>query len=127
MVRMVLLGPNYIHLMSAGHMSDYMYEWRNLYKHSQQGWEALNNLIKSFWFRRTGRGGATGRGKGKKSKLTSVAKWLQRRMMWMGGWTEESVLAEWEKIQQEEKEQAEEAATQPASPPLGLVGGGTNI
>eukprot|EP00978_Attheya_sp_CCMP212_P016287 scaffold42532_cov35-Attheya_sp.AAC.1 len=91
---------NYIHLMSASHMSDYMYEWWNLlYKHSQQGWEALNNLIKLFWFRRTGRGGATGRGEGKKSKLASVAKW----------------------IKQEEKEQAQEAATAPP-PPLRLVG-----
>ena len=128
---------NYIHLMSAGHMSDYMYEWRNLYRHSQQGWESLNNLIKSFWFRRTGRGGATGRGKGKRSKLASVAKWLQRRMMWMGGWTEESVLARWEILQKAEKEKAKEntaaeaalaasaaAAIQAVTPPLGLVGVG---
>ena len=128
---------NYIHLMSAGHMADYMYEWRNLYRHSQQGWESLNNLIKSFWFRRTGRGGATGRGKGKKSKLASVAKWLQRRMMWMGGWTEESVLAQWDILQKAEKEKAKEnaaaedtsfasaaAAMQTETPPLGLVGVG---
>jgi hypothetical protein len=88
---------NYIHMLAAGHISDYLYKWRNLYKHSQQGWESLNNLIKSFWFRRTGRGGATGAGKGKKSKLNSVAKWLQRRMMWVGGWEEDTILAEWEK------------------------------
>eukprot|EP00978_Attheya_sp_CCMP212_P018996 scaffold52668_cov71-Attheya_sp.AAC.2 len=43
----------------ASHMSDYLYKWHNLYKHSQQGWESLNNLITSFWFHRTGRGGAT--------------------------------------------------------------------
>jgi hypothetical protein len=94
---------NYIHLMSAGHMADYMYEWRNLYKHSQQGWESMNNLIKLFWFRLTGRCGATGRGKGKKSKLRSVAKWMQRRMMWMGGYDEARVLSEWAKIQEELK------------------------
>eukprot|EP00978_Attheya_sp_CCMP212_P037724 scaffold180647_cov51-Attheya_sp.AAC.1 len=69
---------NYIHMLSAG-------------------WESLNNLIKSFWFRCTGRGGATGAGKGQKSKLNSVAKWLQHRMMWVGGWEEDSILAEWEK------------------------------
>ena len=54
-------------------------------------------MIKSFWFRRTGRGGSTGARKGKKSKLNSVAKWLQRRMMWVGGWEEDTILAEWNK------------------------------
>ena len=49
---------NYIHLLSSGHMSDYLHKWRNLYLHSQQGWESLNkNLMKIFFFRRTGRGG----------------------------------------------------------------------
>ena len=61
---------NYIHLLSSGHISTYLFKWRNLYRHSQQGWEALNSLLKTFYFRRTAHGGAaTGQGKGKKSNF----------------------------------------------------------
>eukprot|EP00978_Attheya_sp_CCMP212_P027273 scaffold91300_cov34-Attheya_sp.AAC.1 len=82
----------------------------------------MNNLIKSFWFRRTGRGGATERGKGKKSKLRSVAKWMQRRMMWMGGYDEARVLSEWAKIQEELKiGEAVEAEILPVPIGIGLV------
>ena len=41
---------NYIHLLGAGHISEYLYRHRNLYRHSQQGWEAFNKLLKSFFF-----------------------------------------------------------------------------
>jgi hypothetical protein len=30
---------NYLHLLSPRHMSDSLRKWRNLYIHSQQGWE----------------------------------------------------------------------------------------
>eukprot|EP00978_Attheya_sp_CCMP212_P018561 scaffold50946_cov66-Attheya_sp.AAC.1 len=60
---------NYMHLLSSGHISEYLYKWKNLYVHSQQGWESLNNQFKTMWFRRTGRGGAANGGKGPKSKL----------------------------------------------------------
>ena len=73
---------NYIHLLSSGHMSDYLKKWRNLYIHSQQGWESLNNMMKIFFFRRTGRGG----GKYTKSKLKPLARWLQRRLIWLCGY-----------------------------------------
>eukprot|EP00978_Attheya_sp_CCMP212_P031968 scaffold122791_cov33-Attheya_sp.AAC.2 len=36
-----------------------------------------------MWFRRTGRGGAANGGKGPKSKLIPMGKWLQRRIIWM--------------------------------------------
>ena len=43
---------NYIHMLGSGHISEYMYKWRNLYEHSQQGWEAFNALLlKTFFFR----------------------------------------------------------------------------
>ena len=48
---------NYIHLIGSGHISEYLFEWRNLYEHSQQGWENLNNVVKKYYFRRTPRGG----------------------------------------------------------------------
>jgi hypothetical protein len=81
---------NYIHLLSSGHISEYLHKWKNLYAHSQQGWESLNNQFKTMWFRRTGRGGAANGGKGPKSKLIPMAKWLQRRIIWMCGfeWNE---------------------------------------
>jgi hypothetical protein len=74
---------NYIHLLGAGHIAEYMFHWRNMYQHSQQSWEAFNSLLKTFYFRRTGRGGAANQGKGPKSKLKPVARWIQRRMIWM--------------------------------------------
>ena len=39
---------NYIHMVGSGHIGDSLLRWRNLYRHSQQGWEALNDLIKTF-------------------------------------------------------------------------------
>jgi hypothetical protein len=41
----------------------------------------LNALIKSYFFRRTNRGGLSKNG-AKKSKLLGIARWLQRRIMW---------------------------------------------
>lgn len=51
---------NYIHMMGSGHFAEYLYKWRNLYQYSQQGWEAMNSMIKTFFFRRTNHGGAAG-------------------------------------------------------------------
>jgi hypothetical protein len=82
---------NYIHLLGAGHISVYLHQWKNIYKHSQQGWEALNSLIKTFYYRRTQRGGAANQGKGRKSKLLPIARWLQRRTIWLAGYTEDSI------------------------------------
>lgn len=39
---------NYIHMIGSGHFEEYMAKWGNLNKYSQQGWEALNALIKFF-------------------------------------------------------------------------------
>ena len=72
---------NYIHMLAAGHISTYMVEWRNLYKHLQQGWESFNSLLKSFFFRRTSRGG----GRGLRSKLVPIGRWLQRRLLFLCG------------------------------------------
>jgi hypothetical protein len=81
---------NYVHLMSSGHIAEYLVKHRNLYRHSQQGWEAFNALLKSFFFRRTGRGGGRG---GAKSKLKPLARWLQRRVLWLCGLTQEELAA----------------------------------
>jgi len=64
---------NYIHMLGAGHIGEYLLYHCNLYKHSQQGWEAFNSLLKTFIFCRTGRGGAGNKGMGKKSKIIPIA------------------------------------------------------
>jgi hypothetical protein len=40
---------NYIHMIGCGHLTYYLREWRNLYRYSQQGWEALNSLLKNIY------------------------------------------------------------------------------
>jgi hypothetical protein len=44
---------NYIHQLISVHISYFMFKWKHLYHHLQQGWEALNALIKAFYFRTT--------------------------------------------------------------------------
>ena len=81
---------NYIHMIGAGHIADYLYKWRNLYRYSQQGWEAMNSLVKTFFFRRTSHGGGV-RGVSKKSRLIHIARWLQRRLIFLCRITEGSI------------------------------------
>jgi hypothetical protein len=77
---------NYIHMMSSGHLSTYLFKWKNLYRHSQQGWEAFNSLVKTFYFRRTQRGGRSNAGRGRKTRLLPIGRWLQRRVVWLCGY-----------------------------------------
>jgi hypothetical protein len=77
---------NYIHMIGAGHFKHFLVKYRNLYRFSQQGWEAYNHLIKSFYYRRTQRGGAKGRsGEFKVSKMEPIAKWIVRKLFWQQG------------------------------------------
>ena len=48
---------NYIHMLSSGHIAEYMFRWRNLHRFSQQGWEHFNSLLKVFFFHQTQHGG----------------------------------------------------------------------
>ncbi|KAI2497530.1 hypothetical protein MHU86_16984 [Fragilaria crotonensis] len=81
---------NYFHMIGSGHVADYLYKWKNLYRFSQQGWEAMNSLIKTFFFRRTNHGGGV-RGASKKSRLIPIARWLQRRMVFLCRIDEETI------------------------------------
>jgi hypothetical protein len=76
---------NYFHMIGSGHLTYFLREWRNLYRYSQQGWEALNALIKNIFYRRTQRGGNKGDGTENNSKMEAVAKWLQRRLFFLSG------------------------------------------
>jgi hypothetical protein len=81
---------NYLHsMLSSGHILDFLYKYKNLYRHSQQGWESLNHLLETFYYGRTGRGG----GKYDRSKLKSIGRWLQRRTLWLCGWEEDRMQA----------------------------------
>ena len=71
-------------MIGAGHLSYYLQKWRNLYRYSQQGWEALNSQIKTIYFRRTQRGGNKGDGEFN-SKVEPIGKWLQRSLFWKMG------------------------------------------
>lgn len=51
---------NYIHIIGAGHLHYYLSKYRNLYKFSQQGWEAMNQKLKHFYFNNTNHGGSYG-------------------------------------------------------------------
>ena len=81
---------NYIHMIGSGHIANYLYKWKNLYRYSQQGWEAMNLLIKTFFFRRTSHGGGV-RGDSKKSRLIPIARWLQRRLVFLCRITESTI------------------------------------
>ncbi len=76
---------NYIHMIGAGHFTYYLRRWRNLYRYSQQGWESLNAQIKSFFFRRTQRGGFGGTLEQRNSKVEPIAKWIQRKLFFLTG------------------------------------------
>ena len=72
-------------MIGSGHMMQYMVRWGNLTKYSQQGWEALNALIKLFFFTRTNKGGGNScfSADSKKSKLVPIGKLMQRRFFWV--------------------------------------------
>ena len=81
---------NYIHMIGSGHIAEYLYKRKNLYRYSQQGREAMNALIKTFFFQQTSHGGGV-RGDSQKSRLILIARWLQRRLIFLCRHTEESI------------------------------------
>ena len=74
---------NYIHMIDSGHMYQYMVRWDNLTKYSHQGWEALNSLIKLFFFQRSNKGGCRSGPNGTKSKLLPIGQIMQIRFFWI--------------------------------------------
>jgi hypothetical protein len=76
---------NYTHIVGSGHLAFYMQEWGNLYRYSQQGWESLNSLIKSVYFRRTQRGGHGGKPNEPNSRVSPIARWMQRKLFFLSG------------------------------------------
>jgi hypothetical protein len=93
---------NYIHMLASGHVAEYVFHWGNLYEHSQQGWEAFNALVKSFFFRRSNHGGGKN-----KTRLKAIARWLQRRAVHLCGY-DEAAIKEFIKRLEEERFMEEE-------------------
>ena len=86
---------NYAHMIGSGHIREYLKHYKNLSRHAQQGWEAFNSAFKRYFYSRTQRGGASSKGKGQKSRMKSMARWIQRRMIFMDeACTEEKVYNE---------------------------------
>jgi hypothetical protein len=73
---------NYTHMFTSGHFMWFMEQYRNLHQLSQQGFESMNALVTSFFFQCTQQGGFTATNN-PKSKLLPIARWLQRRLLWL--------------------------------------------
>jgi hypothetical protein len=73
---------NYVHMLGAGHIRYYLKFWRNLNRFSNQGWEAYNQMVASFWHHRTTKGGSK---YNNRSRILPIARWLLRMMMWKTG------------------------------------------
>jgi hypothetical protein len=78
---------NYIHMIGAGHLTYYVSKYKNLYKYSQQGWEALNQKLKYFYFHNTNHGGCGGKQPGALSgdHVLPLMRLIQRSIMWTLG------------------------------------------
>ena len=74
---------NYFHMIGSGHIAYYLRNWRNMYKYSQQGWEALNKYIKAYFFHRTQMGGFGGHENQENSRLDPIARWMQRSLIFL--------------------------------------------
>lgn len=77
---------NYIHMIGSGHLSYYLKKYRNLYRYSQQGWEALNKKIKEVFFNNTQKGGYVKIRRGEQhlqqNYIKPIARFLLRDAMW---------------------------------------------
>ena len=78
---------NYIHLVGSGHLTYFLVRYRNLYKYSQQGWEALNQKLKYYYFHNTNHGGMCGNKQGNVSgdHVMPFMRLVQRSIMWQLG------------------------------------------
>ena len=77
---------NYMHALDVGHVGEQLLAFGNLYRYSQQGWEALNKKFKHSFFYNTCRGGGR---HGVQSKILSIMYMFLREMFWRFGWAEE--------------------------------------
>jgi len=80
-INLCLPGNDQVHMLGAGHVRYYLQKWGNLNRFSNQGWEAYNSLVTSYWHHRTRKGG----GRLNRSKILPIAQWILRLMLWRTG------------------------------------------
>ena len=73
---------NYEHFFRSGHFAYYLYLYGNLYKYSQQGFEAMMGKIKCIYEKATSRGG---HGAKTRSHILQIVHFLIRNMLWRSG------------------------------------------
>lgn len=73
---------NYVHYLISGHILYFLRLHKNLYRYSQQGWEAMNSWLKTYFLRKTQRGG---HGMKQKTYLLPLYRHLQRSYGWRTG------------------------------------------
>jgi hypothetical protein len=88
------------HMLGSGHIPNLLFHHRNLYIFLNQGWEALNSLIKQVYFRWTARGG----GRNMTSRLLPTARWLQRQLVFMAVDDEQDMIKKLEELRKENNE-----------------------
>ena len=80
---------NYLHMLSAGHVTYYLHRYRNLYRYSNQGWESFNQKVKHLFFFHTQRGGyvkvSAGVDKRQRNYIKPIARFFLRDLMWKTG------------------------------------------
>ena len=77
---------NYMHLIGAGHIAHYLRKYRSLHRFSQQGWEALNKLLKSYYHHKTSHGGCKGNRSSEMERgrhMEPLAALVSRRHCWL--------------------------------------------
>ena len=74
-----------MHMLDVGHVCDSLLIEGNLYRFSQQGWEAINKKFRKIFFNQTAMGGGRG---GSNSKLLPVFYFFLREMYWKFGWAD---------------------------------------
>ena len=73
---------NYEHFIRSGHLTHFFFLYGNLYKYSQQGFEAMMSKVKCIYSRCTSRGGNGGE---IRSHILQICHFLMRAMLWNSG------------------------------------------
>ena len=72
---------NYIHMLGSGHLMEFLYKYRNLYKYSQQGWEHLNKYASGVYHKHSQKGGHRSSLESR-SQILPIFRFFTRAWMW---------------------------------------------
>ena len=68
---------NCFHIIETGYFCFFLKQWRNLYKYQNEGWEAYNALIKSFYHQCMQKGSFSSRNT-MKSRIKPLGLWMMK-------------------------------------------------